>query len=200
MAQTTRSRRGFVLPARVLPALVAALLAAVLGLAGCSSDDGETPKGDGDRSGAAEVTTNARLGRVRGKLGKAREAKVLADVTTVVEHWSDAAYDGAGSSDPKGAFGAFTGDARALAAKQTALSNGQVKGDVGDAAITRRVVRVDVIAAGGRPVGATARISLTVELPGLDRADRIRGRLMLTPAKGGWKVFGFDVRRGEGAS
>ena len=32
----------------------------------------------------------------------------------------------------------------------------------------------------------------------LDRTDEVTGRLMLTPVKGGWKVFGFDVRREQG--
>jgi len=179
---------------------MALVLATVLGLAGCSGDKDDAPKGDRASSGASDVATNARLGRVRGKLAKAKAAKALTAITTVVERWSDAAYDGAGSADAKGAFAAFSDDARALAVKQTALSNRRLKGDIGDAAITRRAVRVDLIAARNRPAGATARIVLTVELPGLDRTDRIRGRLLLTPAKGGWKVFGFDVRRGEGAS
>ncbi|MDN5744906.1 MAG: hypothetical protein L0H31_07265 [Nocardioidaceae bacterium] len=169
-------------------------LATVLSVAGCSSD---TDNGDQPASGTSAVKTNARLGQVGGKLAKAKAAKVVSAVADIVEQWSEAAFEGSGSTQPKGAFGAFTGDARDLALKQTALSN-QGAGKIGDARTTRRVVRVDVIAARGRAVGATARIKLLVQLPGLDRTDQIRGRLLLTPTKHGWKVFGFDVQRGEG--
>jgi len=45
-----------------------------------------------------------------------------------------------------------------------------------------------------------AAFSLGIDLAGLDRTDNVAGRLMLTPTKGGWKVFGFDVSREEGAA
>ena len=81
------------------------------------------------------------------------------------------------------------------------LSNAEVGGDLEGTRVTERSVTVDVVGAKGKPAGATARISLSVELSGgVERTDQVTGRLLLTPGKDGWQVFGFDVSRGEGGA
>lgn len=183
--------------------LAAALTAVVLLLAGCSGDgdeDGEKPGGDGGSQATDSVTTDAALGKVRGKLDAAASDKVLADVTAVVDGWLDAGYGGEyPRTDFGSAFAGFTPDAKALATKQASiLTNSGVGADLDGVEVTQRVVRVDVLAPKGKLAGATARVQITMELSGgVERTDAVTGRLLLTPAKGGWKVFGFDVQRGE---
>ncbi|MDQ6527475.1 hypothetical protein RB608_27930 [Nocardioides sp. LHD-245] len=181
-------------------------MAAGLTLAGCSDDgDGtDAGPGSGDGSGGEHaVETDATLGKVRGELDDARAAEALAAVTEVVDGWIDGGYAG---DYPRGtfdeAFGAFTDDARELALAQPAvMSNAEVGDRLEGAEVTQRSVSVDVLGVRGKPAGATAHVVLTVELEGgpdgTQRSDQVTGRLLLTPGKDGWRVFGFDVSRGE---
>ena len=78
------------------------------------------------------------------------------------------------------------------------MSNEAVGDEVDAVTATRRVVRVDVLAPKGKAAGATAHVNLVIELAGkVERTDQIRGRVVLTRAKSGWRVFGFDIERGE---
>ncbi|WP_408898976.1 hypothetical protein ACJ5H2_07660 [Nocardioides sp. R1-1] len=182
--------------------MAAATLAVVAGLAlgGCSGD-GEGPGGgSGGGSGEQAVETTAELGKVRGGLDDAQAQQVLAEVTEVVDGWIDGGY--AGDYPRSGfdeAFAAFTEDARELALGQPAvMSNAEVAGQVERSEVTQRSVTVDVLGVQGRPAGATAHVAVTVELAGgVERTDQVSGRLLLTPGKDGWRVFGFDVSRGE---
>lgn len=191
-------------PPGVATTLTALVASAALALAGCSSgdDDSSEKGGSASRRATAEAPTNARLGKVAGPLKRAKAEKVSVAVTGVVEHWLDGAYGGSyPRTDFGGAFADFTKGAKALARKQPGImSNAKVGSQVTNAELVQRVVRVDVVGPKGKPAGATARFRATVELGGLDRTDEVAGRLMLTPTKGGWKVFGFDVRRDEGVS
>lgn len=185
--------------------LLVPVLALVLALAGCSGDD-EDPADGGAGSGesvTAEIATDAELGSVKGRLSDAAAADVLAAVTEVVDGWFDAAYGGDyPRSDFDAAFGDFTSDAKALALKQSAiLSNADLGADLDGVEMDQRLIRVDVLAPKGKVAGATVRFRLGIAMSGgVDRTDQIAGRLMLTPVKGDWKVFGFDVRRGEGGA
>lgn len=185
--------------------VVAAALVAVVGLAlaGCSGDGDGTDGGAGGGGGSEgeqAVETDATLGKVRGDLDDAQAADALAAVTEVVDGWIDGGYAG---DYPRStfdeAFGAFTEDARELALAQPAvMSNAEVGGELEGAEVTQRSVSVDLLGVRGKPAGATAHVVLTVELAGgVDRSDQITGRLLLTPGKDGWRVFGFDVSRGE---
>lgn len=182
--------------------MVLTTLAMVVSLAACSDDGEKREAGPSGSAGttAQEVQTNARLGKVRGPISKKKAERAATEVTAVVERWLDEAYGGDyPRSDFGTAFRGFTKDAAALAEKQPAImSNTKVGSKVEGVEFARRVVRVDLAGPRGKAAGATARFRATIQLAGLDRADEIAGRLMLTPAKGGWKVFGFDVRREEG--
>lgn len=193
-------------PTRVALLVPPTVLGLVLGLAGCSGDDDEEPDGDGERSSSGAPTdpgidTRVEVGEVAGKLGKRPAREVAADVAEVVDRWLDAAY--VVGDYPRSKFGdafpGFTKDAATLAARQPGLMSNQAVGDdVDGVTATRRVVRVDVLAPKGKAAGATAHVKLVIELTGkVERTDQIRGRVVLTPAKGGWQVFGFDIERGE---
>ena len=189
------------------PALILlAALAMLVALVGCSGDDEEPDKSDPTPTATAEtapaVQTAARLGVVKGKLGKKRRQAVLTAVTAVVERWFDQGYGGDYPRQNFGpAFADFTKDARALAVKQPrVMSNAKIGPRLEGVEMVRRGIRVDVAAPKGRPAGATARFRLKITMSGGVRGtDLISGRLLLTRTKDGWKVFGFDVRRGQEA-
>ena len=62
---------------------------------------------------------------------------------------------------------------------------------------TQRLVWIDVLPAGGRAAGATARFRLEFTTTGdVKKSVAVRGRLFLTPGPDGWKVFGYDVAKG----
>lgn len=201
MRRSSGSRRWVAVPT------AAAVLGVVLTLSGCSDD------ADGDEREPSEVSssrtatehrgidTSVEVGAVVGRLGKASAREAAADVATVVDGWLDAAY--VGGDYPRSAFGdafsGFTDGAAKLAAQQKDLmSNAGIGGKVDEVTAVRRVVEVDLLAPKGKVAGATAHVTLVIKLTGdVARTDRVRGRLALTPVKQGWRIFGFDIERGE---
>lgn len=180
-------------------------IAVLMGFPACSGDDDPpAPEASGSTAPAPEpVATDAALGVVRGTLPKARADRVVADVTSVVEQWSAGAFEGDyPRTDFSAAFADFTAGARTLAARPTSLlSNVAVGSRLSSSRVASRLVRVDVLAPQGKVAGATARIKLVVQLTAgsTDKTQVLTGRLALAPTSAGWRVFGFDVRRGEGA-
>lgn len=187
--------------------VVPTILGLVLVLAGCSGgDDDDEPGGD---AGSSETTardnpgipTRVEVGEVAGKLGKGPARKIAADVAGVVDRWLNAAYVGGDYPRTKfgDAFPGFTKDAATLAGRQRGLMSNQAVGDrVDSVTATRRVVRVDLLAPKGKAAGATAHVNLIIKLTGkVKRTDQIRGRLVLTKSHDKWRVFGFDIERGE---
>lgn len=203
MRRSAGSRRRVAVPTA---ALVLGLSLGVTTLTACSGDDGDQPdQKSSSSSGSAPdhqgIDTTVEVGAVEGKLGKGPAHDVAAKVAKVVDGWIDAAY--VGGDYPRSDFGkvypGFTPGAAALAAKQKALmSNATVGGKVDEVTAVRRVVSVDLLAPKGKAAGATAHVNLVIKLSGdIDRTDQVRGRLALTPTKDGWRIFGFDIERGE---
>jgi len=185
----------------------ATVLGIVLGLTGCSGGDdadGGEPGAERSRGGTTAepgIETQVDVGAVVGKLGKGPAREVAADVADVVDGWLDAAY--VAGDYPRSEFGdafpGFTEDAAKLARRQSDLMSNDGVGDkVDDVTATRRVVRVDLLAPKGKAAAATAHVNLVIKLTGdVDRTDQIRGRVVLTRSKNGWRVFGFDIERGR---
>ena len=174
-----------------------ALLVVAAGATGCSGDDDGGRKDErgasaGVDSPGVDASTDAAIGTVRGRLTRQARARVVADVTEVVERWVDRGYAG---GDVGAAFADFTKEAGALARKQRKVMTGI---GLADAEVAKRTVRVDVLAPKGKPAGATARFRVSLSVPE-GGTELLSGRLMLSPTKEGWKVFGFDVVRGGGA-
>jgi hypothetical protein len=145
------------------------------------------------------VRTRTTLGTVTGRLARKERLRVVAAAGHAVDRWFDAAYVGQPRPRAGNAFAGFTPGARTVARGDRAvLTNQALAGRVDAVTVTRRRVRVDVLAVRGRAVGLTARFDVDLATTGkVERTGAVRGRLLLTPTGHGWKVFGYDVSRGD---
>ena len=198
MRRSAGSRRRVAVPTAALA------LGVVMTLTGCSGDDADQPDEKSSSATGTEhrgIDTTVEVGDVVGRLGKGPSRDVVAKVAKVVDTWIDGAY--VGGDFPRSrfadAFSGFTHDAAALAERQKSLMSNAAVGDkVDEVTAVRRVVRVDLLAPKGEAAGATAHVTLVMRLSGdVTRTEQVRGRLALTPTKGGWRIFAFDVDRGE---
>lgn len=176
---------------------IGAVLSAALavGAAGCSGDDDKGQK-PADPGAPAQVTTQATVAALTGKLRPDVQEQLTAAVTKMVDDWFDAAFLGDfPRSDYDPAFAAFTEGAATKARADLALVSAVAIADrIDHAEATGRAVGLDVLAVKGRPVGVTANVDLTFETTGaLAGPQRVTGSLDLTPVDGQWKVFGFDI-------
>lgn len=191
---------------RTRSTVAAILLALALTAGACSGDEESrttptTPEATPSATTPPPVPTKVTIGEVSGRLpGEARDhlRKVVGDV---VDTWFEAAY--LGGDYPRrnfsAAFPGFTPGARSEARHDLALMSNAGLGDRIDAVVAKwKRVRVDVLAAHRRPVGATARFVLVFKTTGEARRKlEVRGRLLLTRTDNGWRVFGYDVTKGD---
>ena len=194
-------------PRRRVAALVASLLVLAGASTSCSGNDASSKPSASPSSPSApthsarpEVTTQVSLERVPGKLAPDVRRRVQRQVGDVVDHWFDAAYVGGRypRNNFKHAFPGFTVGARAQAHHDKALmTNQRLAKHIDGVRATQRLVWIDVLPAGGRAAGATARFRLEFTTTGKERKSvAVRGRLFLAPGPDGWKVFGYDVAKG----
>lgn len=181
--------------------MAAATLAIALGAAACGG--GATPSGDASSSAPPDraVATQVTYGTVTGKLDQARRTRLAHAIGRLVDGWWDAAYLGGtyprDASSFKDAFPGFTTEAAAEAAKKPGLmTNADIAGKVDGLEAIRRVVALDPLVVKGRPVGLTARVWLAFHTTGqLTGKEVVSGSLSITPEKGQWRVFAFDITK-----
>jgi len=187
------------------------VLAAVLTLAaggliaGCGDDHKDSKPAPSPMSSAAPATvqTQTRIAHLQGTLAPAARKRVTARVGAAVDAWFEAAY--VGGDYPRAAttftkaFPGFTGGAVAVARKRLGImSNAGIATRIDAVKPVTRLVALDVIAAKGRAVGVTARVKLVFRTSGkLVSRQAVRGQLDLTPFKGKWRVFAFDVTKNQ---
>lgn len=146
------------------------------------------------------VPTRVRMGKVVGRLPAPRRKQLRRQVRPVVDGWLDRQWvDGPWPREVGDGFPGFTRQATRQARRDRGVTTlGDLGTRIDGVEVTRRAVRVDAVAAGRRPVGVTARVKLDLRTSGqVSRKVTLRGRLMLTRTKGGWKVFGYDVTKGK---
>lgn len=182
--------------------------ATVVALAGGCS--GEEPSGGAERqatadpqgvaSGGSRLPVRVGVGQVTGRLKPVVARITAVRVGRVVDAWFEAAY--LRGPWPRSrfveAFPGFTeGTVRDARRDRRLMSNVAIAGDIEAVTPRAKLVRVDVLAAGRRPVGATARFRLVFATDGTYRRQvAVAGRLFLSqgPAQR-WRVFGYQVRR-----
>lgn len=147
------------------------------------------------------MPTHVRVAHVQGKLPKPARKRVTQRVGKVVDAWFEAAYLGGdypqGAATFKHAFPAFTPQAAAMARKRLGImTNATIAKRIDAVQPVTRLVALDVLAVKGHAVGVTARVKLVFRTAGkLASRQIVRGQLDLTPFKGKWRVFAFDVTK-----
>jgi LCP family protein required for cell wall assembly len=123
----------------------------------------------------------------------AREAAVQ-QVGAAVDQWVNAAY-GAPSVDLSAAFPGFTPRAAKLATRDRAVTTADPASALALVA-EKSSITVDLLGTKGIARGATARIALELAPEeGQGEPTGISGRLTLVPQDGGWRIFGYELRR-----
>ena len=130
-----------------------------------------------------------RLG-VRGDLSDRARSRVHEGITTSVEGYLQAALLG---DYPRSDFtlAGFTKGAAQDARRDLDVLTGKAFADA--ESVTAKALKADVVvlAPEGRPAGATAKIRFALDVDGVPVV--VRGRLLLTPDQGTWRIFGYDV-------
>lgn len=182
-----------------------AVLALALTASACSSgDDEDEPSTAGSSapssSAAPAVRTRATFGAVTGRLAAKERPHLKQSVTRAVDDWFDAAFvEGEyPRNDFHDAFPGFTTGAKAEARRDRMLMSNQDIGRRIDAVqVSRRRLRIDVLAVRRKPVAVTARFGLDFATTGKVRKHlQVKGRLFLTRNASGWRIFGYDVTKG----
>lgn len=191
-------------PSATVAGLVASVVLA-LPLAACSTPDEQTAAPETPSSPAPTVQEapaltslgEVTLGTVIGRLPRKQRDLVLRDVSATVDTWLTRAYLRGPwpRNDFHDAFWAFTRGAQVQAAADRRLLSNAGSG-YGSVTPLKRRIAVDVIAAGQRPAGATARVRLVFKTSA-KRPVVVRGRVFLTRAGQKWRIFGYDVSRGQ---
>lgn len=149
------------------------------------------------------LETQVVTGKLRGTLTRAGREAAVQEVAEVVDTWIDRAWvDGPWPREVDGVWGTFTPGAARLAKADASLTSAAGFGPEATAVrATKRRVKVDLLGRRLDPVGATARISVHLEVSPVEAPDqlrdvRLRGRVMLTPTEDGWKIFGYELVNG----
>ena len=188
------------------PALAAAslLLCLSLGATACSDESGggdsgsQPPLPSGDPA-TFQIETTTTLGQVVGRLPKHDRKRLSESITPVVQRWFNAAYVGGDypRNDFRDAFPGFTAGARTQARHDLALMSNDSIGDrISGVTPKASEIALDVLAVHKKAVAVTARFRLAFKTQGdLERRVGVRGRLLLTRAKPGWRIFAYHVAR-----
>lgn len=187
------------------PALAAAsmLLGLSLGVTACSDDSGgsdasQPPLPSGEPS-KFSIETTTTIGRVVGRLPNEDRKRVANAITPVVQRWFNAAYVG-GDYPRKNfsdAFPGFTAGARAEARRDKELmSNVRIGDRISGVTPKASRIALDVLAVRKHAAAVTARFRLAFKTQGdLVRRVGVRGRLLLTRSKTGWRIFAYHVAK-----
>ncbi|MBF4160900.1 hypothetical protein [Nocardioides acrostichi] len=202
MLPSPREGAGTELRLRVGRALVVVVTVLLMGVAGgCSSDEDAGPAGRGHQDAGTQAThrdvrTHVVVGQVTGLLKRQQREQVAGRVAAVVDRWWEASFVGVDYPHRRfrSSFPGFTPGARDQAfAQRDVMTARRIGSRIDGLHALRRRVAVDVLAVGGRPRSATARVRMDLQTTGgLEQRIRVQGQLFLTLSKG-WKVFGFDV-------
>lgn len=191
-----RRRRGLT----PLTPLIAFVLA---GTAGCTATEPSDARPDAASTAATPaepepLATETTIGLVEGKLSDKSVTRLKAKVGSVVDAWIDAAYAGDyPRTDFSEAYPGFSPGAAKQASRDSLMSNAAIGDRIDTVELTKRRVRVDILAVKRRAVGITARFVLAQDVAGeIKRSERIAGNLYLTYQRGDWEVFAYDAKRG----
>ena len=198
----TRARQGSPAPrTRGAVRAVALLLgtAVALVLTGCTDPPPDALPADPD-SVALRITTATGGGR----MDEDDRADVESAIGAVLSQYVGAAYLG---DHPRSgylrALARFTDGAAELAARDLDVLTASDDDEFSSVLATRLDTDLSLYVVDGDALGATARVHFAFDATTAEDTTqklRLDGRLMLTPTRNGWAVFGYDVSSDDGAA
>lgn len=138
-------------------------------------------------------------GALGGELGTERRDEVTAEIAEVVDAWLYSTYlpaDPAQRDATAGLTQRLARDLRHDGARDQSVLRAPTLTDPA-AEIRKRKVSVDLLATRGAARAATARVRLVLAPSGTTRTVGVRGRLFLVIKNGHWRIFGYDLAKGD---
>jgi hypothetical protein len=173
-------------------------LATVTGCFGGGDHHSSPAPSGGSASSAVTAPLHVRSGvtRIVGELSPAARQRLGARAGGLVAAYFRAAFlHPATHAAGRALFPGFTAAAAALAERDRRVVTGAAYAGADQVTPRNGTAYVTVLAPKGHLVGATVRVSLALDVPVKGKRDRVRvrGRLLLTPTKRGWRIFGYDL-------
>ncbi len=174
-------------------ALAAALVASLVPLGACTDDsDDPLPPSDGRESVALELSLGP------GSDGLTTEARddLQNDVGAVLTAYVVEGFLGDyPREDFVSVLDSFTAGEAPRAAQKLDQITGTSFADADQVVATRLQARISTFAPGKEALGVSAAVEFAFDVTegGETREETLRGRLMLTPENGEWRIFGFRV-------
>jgi hypothetical protein len=182
---------------RLLAGLAAVLLS--VSLTACTGGD-DKEKGSAPTPQPSPSVATAKLdvevARIAGRLPRAKRQRLANTVGATLQRYVDQAFLGEfPRSDFDGAFSTFTRGAAKEAKGDAGLITGAAYSAAESAKAKTLQARLFVLAPRGRSAGATAKVRFTFVYD--DTRVTYAGQLLLTPIKGHWRIFGYDLTRND---
>jgi hypothetical protein len=190
-------------PMRAIPArrlsLLIWLLACVLLLAACTGDSDDPPPSDGPESVALELSMGPGADGLTTEARDDLQNDVGAVLTTYVVEGFLGDYP---RDDFVEVLDMFTSDGARKAAADIDKITGAGFKDADEVVATRLESSIATFAPGPEAVGVSAHVDFAFDVTegGSTREVTLRGRLMLMPVDGEWKVFGYQLDTDDPAS
>ncbi len=189
---------GWRSPLRASVGLVAALVA-TSALAACTGDDKKETGGDPPSAPPASAPVQVTVTKVAGTLRMPARTALSQDVAAVLQEYVDEAFLGDfPRADFANAFSTFTPGAAKVADKEAELITGAAYSEAESAGAETLTADLSVLAPRGKPAGVTATVRFVFDYD--DDSVTYAGRLLLTPQKGTWRIFGYDLTRDDQAT
>lgn len=145
---------------------------------------------------AAPVAVTVRIDQVAGSLRPAARKRVRAQITAVLQEYAaDALLGDYPRSDFGAAFSSFTAGAAREARRDRDLLTGAAFANAQSVEPVALAADLAVLSPHLRPAGATARVRFVLAVDGTKVT--LAGRLLLTPGRKAWRIFGYDLHRSD---
>ena len=190
-------------PMRAIPArrlsLLTWLLACALPLTACTGDSDDPPPSDGPETVALELSMGPGADDLTTEARDDLQNDVGAVLTTYVVEGFLGDYP---RDDFVEVLDMFTSDGARKAAADIDKITGAGFKDADDVEATRLESSIATFAPGREAVGVSAHVDFAFDVTegGSTREVTLRGRLMLMPVDGEWKIFGYQLDTDDPAS
>jgi hypothetical protein len=183
MPATTGARR----------AVAAAVVACLVALTACTDDSDDPAPPDG---GLESVALELSLGPGADGLTPEARDDLQNDVGAVLTTYVVEGFLGDYPRDDfVGVLDSFTAGEAPRAARRLEQITGTSFADAEKVVATRLRARISTFAPSQEALGVSAAVEFAFDVTegGATREETMRGRLMLTPENGEWRIFGFQV-------